>query len=90
MAAKNLFSLMDARQIGDTLGIDWQVFGVEQFLLGLVVEFAPDAKDAHTNVSNYDALMTGKLAWAHLKEYPDYYTYLSAMEKDADEYWANV
>jgi hypothetical protein len=27
--------------------------------------------------------MTGKIAWAHLKELPDYYTRLAAMEGEA-------
>jgi hypothetical protein len=34
-------------------------------------------------------LMTGKIALAHLNEFPDYYTRLAAMEKDAHEYWAD-
>lgn len=90
MAAKKPFSLIEAKQIGDTLGIDWRAFGVEQFQRGLVVELEHGATDVQTNVSNDDALITGKIAWAHLKEFPDYYTRLSAMEKEADEYWANV
>jgi hypothetical protein len=28
--------------------------------------------------------MTGKIAWAHLKEIADYYTRLSAMEAEAE------
>ena len=28
--------------------------------------------------------MTGKIAWAHLKEMSDYYTRLSAMEAEAE------
>jgi hypothetical protein len=31
--------------------------------------------------------MTGKIAWAHLKEFPDYYTRLKKLEKKAVEYW---
>jgi hypothetical protein len=31
--------------------------------------------------------MTGKIAWAHLKEFPDYYTRLKKLEKAAGEYW---
>jgi hypothetical protein len=58
--------------------------------LGLEVELEHGARDTQTNVTNDDALITGKIALAHLKEFPDYYTRLSAMEKEADEYWANV
>jgi hypothetical protein len=54
------------------------------------VELEHGARDTQTNVTNDDALITGKIALAHLKEFPDYYTRLSAMEKEAEEYWANV
>ena len=90
MCAKKMFSLVEVKQIGDTLGIDWVAFGVEQFQAGLEVELEHGARDPQTNVSDDDALITGKIALAHLKEFPDYYTRLTAMEKEADEYWANV
>ena len=53
------------------------------------VELEHGARDTQTNVTDDDAMITGKIALAHLKEFPDYYTRLSAMEKEADEYWAN-
>ena len=31
--------------------------------------------------------LTGKIAWAHLNEFPDYYTRLDAMEAEAHEFW---
>ena len=31
-----------------------------------------------------DDLVTGKIAWAHLKEFPDYYTRLAVMEAEAE------
>ncbi len=90
MPAEKRFSLAEAKRIGDALGIDWQDFGVEQFQMGLEVELEHGTRDVVTNVSNDDALITGKIALAHLKEFPDYYTRLSAMEKEADGYWSNV
>ena len=90
MPAEKRFSFAEAKRIGEALGIDWSAFGVEQFQLGLEVELEHGARDTQTNVSNDDALITGKIALAHLKEFPDYYTRLSAMEKEADRYWANV
>jgi hypothetical protein len=33
--------------------------------------------------------MTARIAWAHLKEFPDYYTRLERMEEDAHAYWAS-
>jgi len=32
-------------------------------------------------------LLTGKIALAHLKEFPDYYTRLATLEADAEAYW---
>jgi hypothetical protein len=31
--------------------------------------------------------MTGKIALAHLNEFPDYYTRLEHLEKEAEEFW---
>jgi hypothetical protein len=90
MRNRKLFTLIEARQIGEALGIDWHAFDVKQFQIGLEVELEHGARDTQTNVTNDDALITGKIALAHLKEFPDYYTRLSAMEKEADDYWANV
>ena len=89
MSAKKKFTYAEAKKIGDNLGIAWKDFDVEQFRLGLDVELEHGARDPQTNVTDDDALTTGKIALAHLKEFPDYYTRLSAMEKEADEYWAN-
>lgn len=90
MCAMNHFSLVEAKKIGDALGVDWQSFNVEQFQIGLEVELEHGARDPQTNVTDDDALITGKIALAHLKEFPDYYTRLSAMEKEADKYWSKI
>ena len=90
MSTKKRFSAEEAKEIGDAIGIDWSEFDVEQFRTGLDVELEHGARDPQTNVTNNDPLVTGKIAFAHLKEFPDYYTRLSAMEKEADEYWAKA
>ena len=80
-----MFSAEDAQRIGATLGIDWDTspFDVEQYRMGLEVELEHGARDPETNVTDDDELTTGKIAWAHLKELPDYYTRLAAMEAEA-------
>lgn len=79
------FTIDDARRIGTELGIDWETspFGVGQYLLGLEVELEHGLHDPETNVTDDDDLVTGKIAWAHLKEMPDYYTRLAVMEAEA-------
>jgi len=54
----------------------------------LSVELEHGAHDPQTNVTNDDALTTARIALAHPKEFPDYYTRLAQMEKEADAYWA--
>ena len=34
-----------------------------------------------------DPIVTGKIALAHMKEFPDYYTRLKRMEDEADREW---
>jgi hypothetical protein len=84
------FSAEQAREIGERLGIDWRSsrFDVGQFRMGLEVELEHGRRDPETNVSDDDELTTGRIAWAHLNEFPDYYTRLAAMEAEAERYWA--
>jgi len=83
---KKRFSSDLAKQIGDALGIVWNKFDIEQFWMGLEVELEHGARDPETNVTNDDPLLTGKIALAHLKEFPDYYTRLAKMEEEADKF----
>ena len=52
--------------------------------MGLEVELEHGKVDRHTNVTDDDPIMTGKIALAHLNELPDYYTRLDKMEKEAE------
>jgi len=87
MEPKKHFTIEEAKKIGEVLGIDWSKFDVEQFRMGLDVELEHGLRDPHTNVSNDDPIMTGKIALAHLNEFSDYYTRLEKMEKEAEKYW---
>ncbi|MBK9125817.1 MAG: hypothetical protein IPM16_22185 [Chloroflexi bacterium] len=84
MAAKRKFTVDEARSIGEQLGIQWTQVNLEQFRRGLEVELEHGVRDPETNVTSDDVLLTGKIAWAHLKEIHDYYTRLDRMEKEAD------
>ena len=48
------------------------------------VELEHGLRDPATNVTGDDATTTGKIALAHLNEFPDYYTRLERMEADAE------
>ncbi len=85
--SKKTFTTEQAKKYGETLGIDWSKFDVEQFRMGMDVELEHGNRDAKTNVTDDDAMMTAKIALAHLNEFPDYYTRLEKLEKEAEEYW---
>ncbi|NOJ29887.1 MAG: hypothetical protein DA328_06950 [Nitrososphaeraceae archaeon] len=79
------FTKEDAKRIGESLGIDWSRFDIEQFRMGLDVELEHGRRELLTNVTNDDEIITGKIALAHLNEFPDYYTRLQKMENKANE-----
>ena len=87
MTTKKTFTAEEAKKIGEQLGIDWSKFDVEEFRSGMDVELEHGLTEAHTNVTNDDPLTTGKIALAHLNEFPDYYTRLQKMEQEGDAYW---
>ena len=80
------FTEEEARIIGQRIGVDWSAGDVdlEQFRMGLAIELEHGSQDPATNVTNDDETITGKIALAHLREIPDYYTRLDAMEREAE------
>lgn len=86
MAVKEI-DLDQARNIGNRIGIDWNTVDLREFRKGLEVELEHGSRDPQTNVTNDDTVLTGKIALAHLKEVPDYYTRLEKMEAAAYAYW---
>jgi len=80
------FTAEEAMIVADKIGLkfDAVAFDVQQFRRGMEVELEHGSHDPQTNVTNDDPLMTGKIAWAHLKEMPDYYDRLDAMEAEAE------
>lgn len=89
MAVTKDFTEEDARMIGINLGIKWDKFDAEQFRMGLNVELEHGRRNMDTNITDDDLQLTGKIALAHLREYPDYYDRLKKMEKAAGEHWSN-
>jgi Protein of unknown function (DUF5661) len=90
MSGTTSFTGDEARRIGAQIGIDWDTapFDVEQFRMGMDVELEHGLHDPVTNVTGSDPVVTGKIALAHLNEFPDYYTRLAKMEAEAEADWA--
>lgn len=78
----NPWTLQEAKKLGEKIGVDFAKISLEQFRMGLRVELEHGSQSVETNVTDDDPAMTAKIAWAHLKELPDYYTRLEAMEGD--------
>lgn len=86
MSSKKSFTAEEAKNIGEQLGLEWDKFDVEQFRMGMDVELEHGTVDPATNVTDDNPLTTGKIALAHLNEFPDYYTRLEAMEEEAERF----
>ncbi|KKM04415.1 hypothetical protein LCGC14_1764470 [marine sediment metagenome] len=87
MESKKEFTEEEAKETGEELGIKWDKFDVDQFRRGMNVELEHGSENLLTNVTNDGSLVTGKIALAHLNEFPDYYDRLEKMEEEADEFW---
>jgi len=85
LSTKRDFTRDEARAIATELGIDFDALGcdLEQFRMGLGVELEHGTRDPETDVSGDDPMVTGKIALAHLTEFPDYYTRLANLEHEA-------
>jgi len=84
------FTKEDALVIAKALKIDFdnERFDLEEFLIGINVELEHGSKYPQTNITNNDPILSGKIAYAHLKEFPDYYERLKKLEAEAEEYWS--
>jgi hypothetical protein len=74
-------------EVGDRLGVNWDVVSVDTLHTGMKVELEHGYLNTRTNVTNNDLQKTAQIALIHLIEYPDYYLRLLRMEKQADKYW---
>ena len=63
-------------------------FDLNEFTMGINVELEHGTKFSKANVTNNDPILTGKIALAHLYEFPDYYVRLQKLEDEAKAYWS--
>lgn len=80
-----MFTLKDALWFVNEVGINLDNFSIKDLLVGLNIELEHGTVNPLTNVTNDDLLITGKIALAHLNEYPNYYNEeygLPAMERE--------
>ena len=80
-----MFTIKDALFFVNELGIKLDKFSIKDLLVGMNIELEHGTVNSLTNVTNDDLITTGKIALAHLMEYPNYYNEeygLPAMEKE--------
>ncbi|WP_297631915.1 DUF5661 family protein [uncultured Clostridium sp.] len=84
-----VFSESEALKIAIKLKIDFAKvkFNLLDFTKGMNVELEHGKVNKKTNVTNNNPLLTGKIALAHLNEFPDYYKRLEKLENDANKFW---
>jgi hypothetical protein len=87
MMTRTQFTIEEARTIGMSIGIDWNTspFDAGQLRAGMDVELEHGSHDPQTDVTGDDPVLTAKIAWAHLKEFADYYVRLARMEAEAEQ-----
>ena len=85
MTVKKSFTREEAIAVANELAIDFGALkcDLEQFRMGLDVELEHGLVSPKTNVTDNDWNLTGKIALAHLNEFPDYYTRLAVLEREA-------
>lgn len=86
---KTSFTKEEAAAIALLLGIDFTKsrFNLDEFWMGVNVELEHGKQSSQTNVTGDDPILTGKIALAHLNEFPDYYKRLKVLEEEAKAYW---
>lgn len=77
------FTSEQAAAVVEMLDLDLADEGIEleAFRRGMEVELEHGSRDPRTNVTDDDPILTGKIALAHLREFPDYYARLEEMER---------
>ena len=86
MQPKRKFMIEEAREMGGRLGVNQSAVDFAEFQRELKIELEHGLRDPETNVTNDDVPLTGKIAWAHLKEFLGYYTRLDKLDDEAEEF----
>ena len=83
------FSKEEAAAIALLLGINFNKskFDLDEFWMGVNTELEHGKISSQTNVTGDDPIITGKIALAHLNEFPDYYKRLKVLEEESKAYW---
>jgi hypothetical protein len=77
-----MITIATAKRIGDKLKVNWTKVDLKQLRMGIAVE------REHRNIIGNSLTLAAKVALAHLKELPDYYSRLKIAE--SKDFWRRV
>jgi hypothetical protein len=88
IGTKRTFTREEALAVATRLGMDFErlKYDIEQFRMGLDVELEHGLRSPETDATGDDSVDTAKIALAHLNEFPDYYTRLAVLEREAADH----
>ena len=69
------------------INISGEMYDLEDVRDGMNVELEHGTRFPDLDVSGDDPVITLKIALAHLREFPDYYQRLEAMEREGEAAW---
>ena len=79
-------TLAVAKQIGDEIGLDWGIVDLGEFIQGIKEEMEHGSEyGSATQVHDDSYTTSGRIAYAHLIEVPNYYTLLEELETRGEE-----
>lgn len=79
-------TLKRAKEIGDEIGVDWDIVDLGQFAQGIKEEMEHGTEyGTATKVHDDDYVTSGRIAYAHLIERVDYYTALEILEQEGEK-----
>jgi hypothetical protein len=79
-------TLAEAKKIGDEIGIDWDIVDLGEFIQGIKEEMEHGSEYGSSTQVHDDSFTTsGRIAYAHMIEIPNYYTLLEEMETKGEE-----
>lgn len=86
-------NLSHAKKIGDEIGVDWELVDLGEFLQGIKEEQEHSGilgGEKTKVIEKLDYHGSGKIAYEHLLEVPNYYTMLEELEEKGEELYPSV
>lgn len=81
-------TLKKAKEIGDEIGVDWELVDLGEWIQGIKEETEHTGVlggDATAVIEKGDLVASGRIAYEHILEVPDYYSRLEKMEHEGED-----